>query len=89
MTKKSDRANDPSILSNKYLMACVIARRARQLSEKKGRLNLEEGELYFNPIQQAIREIEEGKIIVEIPAAGPAPAQEGDQNDIRGVEKGS
>lgn len=89
MTKKSDSANDLSILSNKYLMACVIARRARQLSEKKGRLNLEEGELYFNPIQQAISEIEEGKIIVDIPEADLVTAPEGDQNDVPGVEKGS
>ncbi|HON33505.1 MAG: DNA-directed RNA polymerase subunit omega [Thermovirgaceae bacterium] len=89
MTKKIDRANDPSILSNKYLLACIIAKRARQLSEKKGRLNLEEGDLYFNPIQQAVREIEEGKIIVETPETGLAATPEGDDKDVPGVEKGS
>ena len=89
MTNKAERANDPSILSNKYLLACIIAKRARQLSEKKGRLNLEEGDLYFNPIQQAIREIGEGKIILEFPETDPATTPEGDDKDDPGVEKGS
>lgn len=89
MTNKTDRANDPSILSNKYLLACIIAKRARQLSEKKGRLNLEEGDLYFNPIQQAVREITAGKIIVETPETGLVTIPEGDGKNVPGVEKGS
>ena len=88
MTEKSDKAKGPSILSNKYILACVIAARARQLSEKKGRVNLEEGEEYFNPVQHAIREIEEGKIIVEVPESVQAPAPEGDEKNVTGVEEG-
>ena len=60
----------PHHIIQQVSLACIIAKRARQLSEKKGRLNLEEGDLYFNPIQQAIREITAGKIIVETPKRG-------------------
>ncbi|HBG14000.1 MAG TPA: DNA-directed RNA polymerase subunit omega [Synergistaceae bacterium] len=89
MTENSYKVKDPSILSNKYLLACVIAKRARQLSEKKGRVNLEEGEAYFDPVQHAIREIEDGKIVVEVPKGGQAPDPEGDEKNVPGVEEGS
>lgn len=59
MADNSDRNDTKHVLANKYLMACVIAKRARYLSEKKGR-NLEEG--INNPIFVAMQEIEQGKL---------------------------
>lgn len=59
MTDNSDRDDMKQGLANKYLMACVIAKRARYLSEKKGR-NMEEG--INNPIFVAMQEIEQGKL---------------------------
>lgn len=59
MTDNSGKKNTKPGLANKYFMACVIARRARYLSEKKGR-NLEEG--ISNPIFVAMQEIEQGKL---------------------------
>lgn len=59
MTDNSDRTDTKSGLANKYLMACVIAKRARYLSEKKGR-NLEDG--INDPIFFAMQEIEQGKL---------------------------
>ncbi len=59
MTDNSDRSDKKPELANKYLMACVIAKRARYLSEKKGR-NLEEG--INNPIFVAMQEIDQGKL---------------------------
>ena len=59
MTDNSDRTDTKAGLGNKYIMACVIAKRARYLSEKKGR-ELEEN--IGNPIFLAMKEIEQGKI---------------------------
>lgn len=59
MTDNSGKSDTKPKLANKYLMACVIAKRARYLSEKKGR-NLEEG--LNNPIFVAMQEIEQGKL---------------------------
>lgn|GEM_PF-411210 len=90
MTDQSDKMNRSSMLSNKYLMACVIAKRARQLSDNKGRMILDEAEPYFNPILYSIREIEEGKIRFSVPETSPAVALKGDEaENVPGVEEGS
>jgi len=59
LTDNPDRTDTKAGLGNKYIMACVIAKRARYLSEKKGR-ELEEN--IGNPIFLAMKEIEQGKI---------------------------
>lgn len=61
---------------NKYMMACAISKRARQLSEKKGRLSIEEG--YSNPISVAMKEIEEGKILLVNKGGNVSPPLEGE-----------
>jgi hypothetical protein len=88
VTEKSDKTKGPSILSNKYLLACVIAARARQLSEKKGRVNLEEGEEYFKPCPASDKGDRGGKIFVEVPESVQAPAPEGDEKNVTGLEEG-
>lgn len=59
MTDNSGKTDKKAGIGNKYLMACVIAKRARYLSEKKGR-ELEES--IGNPIFLAMKEIEQGKL---------------------------
>lgn len=59
MTDYSGKTDKKAGIGNKYLMACVIAKRARYLSEKKGR-DLEES--IGNPIFLAMKEIEQGKL---------------------------
>lgn len=66
LTDNSGKTDIKPGLANKYLMACVISRRARFLSEKKGR-NLEEG--INNPIFLAMQEIEQGKLEFKVRVA--------------------
>lgn len=86
MTVSSDKPVSSSAIPNKYLMACMIAKRARQLSEKKGRMTIEEGE--SNHISTAIKEIEEGTIVYSSRAITPSsePGKEVVSNDT-GMEK--
>ncbi|MDO9508784.1 MAG: DNA-directed RNA polymerase subunit omega [Thermovirgaceae bacterium] len=76
MTEHNDKPVSTSAIPNKYLMACMIAKRARQLSEMKGRVTIEEGE--SNPIDCAMKEIEEGKIVLSIRAKTPSSEPGGD-----------
>ncbi|ACZ19019.1 DNA-directed RNA polymerase, omega subunit [Thermanaerovibrio acidaminovorans DSM 6589] len=58
-------------IPNKYVLALVVAARARQLSERKGRL---EDEKY---ISRAIDEISRGDVLVSCPMdAHSAPRRE-------------
>jgi DNA-directed RNA polymerase subunit K/omega len=59
VNENSGNSNNGSVPHNKYLLACAIAKRARYLSEKKGR-ELEES--VNNPIFFAMNEIELGKL---------------------------
>ncbi len=86
MTNSSDKPVSSPAVPNKYLMACMIAKRARQLSEKKGRMTIEEGE--SNHISTAIKEIEEGTVVYSNRATTPPsePGKEVVPNDT-GMEK--
>ncbi len=71
-------------------MACVIAKRARQLSEKKGRMTLDDGDPYFNPVLHSIREIEGGRIRFSIPEVSHKAVPKGDEKgNVPGLEEGS
>jgi DNA-directed RNA polymerase subunit K/omega len=70
---------------NKFLEAQIIAKRARQLSERKGQTFLEEGRK--NPIEQAMRELAEGKLKYILPSQKETHPVEGDENDESRLDK--
>jgi len=70
---------------NKFLEAQIIAKRARQLSERKGQTFLEEGRK--NPIEQAMRELAEGKLKYMLPSQNETNPAEGDENGESRLDK--
>jgi len=73
---------------NKYLMACAISKRARQISEKKGRMTF--GNEGSNPVDLAIREICEGKVsIIGMETVPPARSEKEAAGDVDGLEEKS
>lgn len=70
---------------NKFLEAQIIAKRARQLSERKGQTFLEEGRK--NPIEQAMRELAEGKLKYILPSQKETHHVEGDENGESRLDK--
>ncbi len=69
-------------------MACAISKRARQLSEKKGRMPF--GDEGSNPIEMAMREISEGKVsIFGMESASPAGAEKEAAENADGLEEKS
>lgn len=72
---------DKAIPTNKFLEAQIVAKRARQLSERKGQSFLEEGKT--NPIERAMRELAEGKLRFILPSqkeSGPSEGAEDGEN---------
>jgi DNA-directed RNA polymerase omega subunit len=88
VTKKTDGTDLSRAIPNKYLMACAISKRARQLSEKKGHMPF--GDDGANPIDMAIREISEGKVSIlgmeSVPSAG---SEKEAADDADGLEEKS
>jgi DNA-directed RNA polymerase subunit K/omega len=88
VTKKTDGMDLSRPITNKYLMACAISKRARQLSEKKGRMPF--GDEGSNPIEMAMREISEGKVsIFGMESASPAVAEKEAADNADGLEEKS
>ncbi|MGC9371734.1 MAG: DNA-directed RNA polymerase subunit omega [Thermovirgaceae bacterium] len=71
--------------TNKFLETQIIAKRAKQLSERKGQSFLEEGKT--NPIEQAMRELAEGKLRFILPSQKEAGPLEGAEDGENGLEK--
>lgn len=77
---------DRSVPTNKFLEAQIVAKRAKQLSERKGQNFLEEGKT--NPIEQAMRELAEGKLRFILPSQKAAEGPlEGAEDGENGLEK--
>ncbi|MFP4481327.1 MAG: DNA-directed RNA polymerase subunit omega [Thermovirgaceae bacterium] len=70
---------------NKFLETQIIAKRAKQLSERKGRSFLEEGKT--NPIEQAMKELAEGKLGYILPSQKEANPSKGAEDGENGLEK--
>ncbi len=88
MTNRSDETAHARAINNKYLMACAISKRARQLSEKKGRMPF--GNEGSNPVDLAIREISEGKVsILGMETVPPARSEKEAAGDVDGLEEKS
>lgn len=83
--KHLDKEEFPRDNRNKFLVAQIISKRARQLSERKGQSFLEEGNV--NPIEKALRELEEGKLSYVLPSRKKAAIPEGGTHDDAGVEE--
>jgi len=86
LNESYENGNKVSVPQNKYLLACAIAKRARHLSEKKGR-ELEES--VNNPIFFAMNEIELGKLKYRARPAGGIQQEGGEvvSNDAGMEEK--
>jgi len=69
---------------NKFLEAQIIAKRAKQLSERKGQRFLEEGKM--NPIEQAMKELAEGKLRYILPSEKKASHSRGAEDDKSKLE---
>ncbi len=71
--------------TNKFLEAQIIAKRAKQLSERKGQSFLEEGKI--NPIERAMKELAEGKLRFILPTQKKAGPSKGAEDGENGLEK--